>query len=148
MRRPSEAHVRAAKKVLRYLSGCKAATRIYHQGDHNGLVKLALFADADFAGEVPPNSGAKASTSCIVLFAKGVGLLHFVSKLQPTIARSTMEAEYRAAALGGIWIEIGRNFFGELNLLVPDPVALYEDNSACLTVMDSPLMKGYQYPPY
>ena len=51
-----------------------------------------------------------------------------------------MEAGCRAAALGGIWIEIGRNFSGELNLLLPDPVALYEDNSACLTVMDSPLM--------
>ena len=78
VRRPSGAHVRAAKRVLRHLSGCKAATQIYHQGDQNGLVELVLFADADFAGEAP-KSGAKASTSCIVLFAKGVGLLHYVS---------------------------------------------------------------------
>ena len=30
--------VRRPSGTLCYLSGCKAATRIYHQGDHNGLV--------------------------------------------------------------------------------------------------------------
>ena len=112
-------------------SPCKATTWIYRQGDQNGLVKLAFIADADFAGEVHPNSGVKASTSYIVLFAYSQ---------RSRGPRWKQEAEYRAAALGGIWIEIGRNFFGELNLLMPDPVALYEDNSACLANMDPTLM--------
>ena len=49
--------------------------------------------------------------------------------MQEVGALAPMEAEYRAVALGGIWIEIGRNFFRELNLLVQDPIMLFEDNS-------------------
>ena len=38
-----------------------------------------------------------------IIYAPRAGLLDFILKLQPIIIKSTMEAEYRAVALGGNW---------------------------------------------
>ena len=79
---------------------CKAVTRvlIYLRGTLNvGIIfsgstlNLYAFSDADWAGDLD----SRRSTNGYVLYAAGVQLWR--SKLQYTVAASTMEAEYIAA---------------------------------------------------
>ena len=93
-------HWLAAKQVLRYLSGT------LHKGlEYKGTdCKLVGYMVADFAGDI----SSRKSTSGYV-FMLGSGAISWSSKLQKTVAVSTVEAEYIAAASAvkeAIWMRV------------------------------------------
>jgi hypothetical protein len=89
MHNPTDVHLMAAKRILRYLRGT-----LYH-----GLLfcpsslQLQAYVDADSAGDHVD----RRSTSGYVVFL-GSTPITWVSKTQCTVSRSSTEAEYRSLA--------------------------------------------------
>ena len=82
---PNEAHLTAAKRVLRYLKGTKDHGLCYEQVE-DGLVGLV---DANWAGD---KDMRRLTSGNIFMFANGA--ISWLSKQQPTVSLSTAEAEY------------------------------------------------------
>jgi hypothetical protein len=92
MHDPRDVHLSALKRILRYLRG---------KLNHGLLLRLSttsvvlVYTDADWAGCPDP----RRSTSGYIVFL-GDNLVSWSSKQQPTVSRSSAEAEYRAVANG------------------------------------------------
>ncbi|XP_019151621.1 PREDICTED: uncharacterized protein LOC109148191 [Ipomoea nil] len=87
--KPKEIHLRAAKKILRYLKGTQSVGLWYPKG---GTFDLIGYSDADFAGCIIDRK----STSGTCQFLAG-RLVSWFSKKKNSIATNTVEAEYIAA---------------------------------------------------
>lgn len=86
---PTEAHLMAIKRVLRYIKGTVMFGLFYEKGNHE---ELKAYNDSDFAGDI--NRGR--STSGYVLMSNPT--VAWSSKKQPIVTLSTTEAEYVAAS--------------------------------------------------
>jgi hypothetical protein len=102
--------------------------------DGNALGELTGYSDADFGGD--PDK--RRSTTGYVFTMAG-GAISWASKLQPTVAASTTEAEYMAAAHAtkeALWQKKLMLSFGQGS---PEaPIQLYGDNQAALAIMKNP----------
>ncbi|CAM8947874.1 unnamed protein product [Rhodiola kirilowii] len=87
---PRETHVKAVKRILRYLKGTDDLCLLYPKG---GDLRLVAYTDDDYAG----CRTDKKSTSGMAQFL-GPCLISWGSKKQSSIALSTAEAEYIATA--------------------------------------------------
>lgn len=88
---PPIVHLQAVKRILRYLKGSLGLGLTITPGP---LTTFFAFSDADWAG--CPDS--RRSTTGFRVFL-GKNLLTWVSKKQPTLSRSSAEAEYKVLAL-------------------------------------------------
>ncbi|GJW44396.1 ribonuclease H-like domain-containing protein [Tanacetum coccineum] len=90
MHDPREPHFSALKRILRYVRG----TLDYGlQLFSSSTTDLVAYSDADWAG--CPTTRRSTSGYCVFL---GNNLLSWSSKCQPTLSRSSAEAEYRGVA--------------------------------------------------
>ena len=89
MANPTVSHWHAAKGVLRYVTG----TADYGITFRSRSLSLEAYCDADYAGDID----TRRSTTGYV-YILGGGAISWSSRLQPTVAASTTEAEYMAAA--------------------------------------------------
>ena len=88
MANPKKPHWEAAKNVLRYINGtCDLGIKFSSNTD------LLGYCDADYAGDLD----SRRSTTGYVYMLNG-GAISWSSRLQPTVAASTTEAEYMASA--------------------------------------------------
>ena len=154
---PGEGHVAAAKQVIRYVYGTKDHGITYRRGKGNtphqteGLELhgymhsrksemaredvqgdshlLGSYCDADYAGDV----GTRKSTSGYGMLMSG-GLICWTSKLQPTVALSTAEAETMAGVEAVKQITYLRLFLQELGHEQKGPSVVYEDNNAAISI--------------
>ena len=86
---PKESHHTAVKRILRYLKGTDDLSLFYQKSD---VHDLKGYSDADYAGDLVNRQ----STSMVQFLCSY--LMSWCSKKQNTIALSTAEAEYVAAA--------------------------------------------------
>jgi hypothetical protein len=86
--RPGPPHVAALKGVRLYLIGTKRVGTSYSAGDST----IQGWCDADYVGDIK----TRKSTTGYVLPCNH-GAIFWSSKLQPTVAKSTAEAEFMAA---------------------------------------------------
>ena len=134
---PDEEALVAMRRVLRYLAGSRDVTLRY-KASAAGAVVLTAWSDSDFAGD---ESNSR-STSGILLEINGAPV-HWLSRQQPTVSRSSSEAEYIAAgdcARYLIWLRV---LLAELGFAQPDPTLLRIDNE---TASDMLLDDGRQFP--
>ena len=100
---PTSEHWRAALHVLSYLYTTRDAGITYHRAPSAGTrFTVTGLCDADYGGD----AGSRKSTTGYVFSGAG-GAITWSSKLQPTVAASTTEAEYMAAAAAakeGLWL--------------------------------------------
>jgi hypothetical protein len=93
-------HWEAVKRILRYVKGTlDMGLRIRKSPS----TELSIYTDADWAGCVDD----RRSTSGYAVYV-GPNLVSWSSKKQPTVSRSSTEAEYKALANGAaeaIWVE-------------------------------------------
>ena len=87
---PRESHLTAVTRIFKYLKGTTNLGLFYRKSSDYSLVG---YCDADFAGDRVERKST--SGSCQFL---GENLISWSSKRQSTIALSTAEAEYIAAA--------------------------------------------------
>ncbi|XP_024190212.1 uncharacterized mitochondrial protein AtMg00810-like [Rosa chinensis] len=103
---PTEDHLHAAKRVLRYIRGTLDHGIVFRRGvspgipltlqahgDVDPLVNLQAYSDADWAGD--PNDRKFTTGSVILLNQFSIS---WYSKKQAAVSRSSTEAEYRSMA--------------------------------------------------
>ncbi|PNX88119.1 putative copia-type protein [Trifolium pratense] len=90
MERPTEIHVVAVKRILRYLKGT-ISYGLWYKREKND--ELTGWSDSDYAGDLDDRK----STSGYV-FMIGSKVVSWSSKKQPIVTLSTTEAEFIAAA--------------------------------------------------
>ena len=122
---PKKAHWKALRGTLKYLKGSQNLKLTYKATNENPEEKLqvTIYSDADYAGD-RNNRRSRTGYAIIVMG----GLVSWQSKLQTTIATSTTEAEYQAAASAikeGLWI---RNFIQQLLATSQVKVTIHIDN--------------------
>ena len=128
MSNPSAEHLSAAKQVLRYLRGTADLGLLYTSKSAN----LIGYCDADYAGDLDKRK----STSGFVFLRAGAAIA-WSSKLQPTVAFSTCEAEFistAAAIKEALWL---RNLLGDFEGQVK-PVLIFGDNQGALKLLHHP----------
>jgi hypothetical protein len=129
MSKPAASHWLAAKGVLRYLAGTPDHGIIFRAGDNH----LHGYCDSDHGGD----KDTRRSTTGYVFMLNG-GAISWSSKLQPTVAVSSTEAEYMAAAFAvkeALWL---RKLSFEFNLPIA-PVPIYGDNQSTLKQLKHPI---------
>lgn len=131
MHSPTTSHWAAVKRILRYLKG----------SSHLGLsitpsssLNLHAYCDADWAG--CPDDRRSTSGYCIYL---GSNLISWSSKKQPTVSRSSTEAEYRSLANTGaelIWVQY---LLTELQVSLHSAPTLWCDNIGATFLASNPM---------
>ncbi|XP_075079875.1 secreted RxLR effector protein 161-like [Nicotiana tabacum] len=87
---PKESHLKDAKRILRYLKGTQDLVLYYPSGDSFNLIG---YADTDYASHLMDRK----STSGMAHFLRSC-LISWGTRKQNSVALSTAEAEYVAAA--------------------------------------------------
>ena len=128
MSKPTVIHWQAGKALLRYLSGT-LDYGIYYDS------KSALlgYCDSDYAGDID----TRRSTTGYVFILNG-GVIDWSSRLQPTVAASTTEAEYMAAGSAVKAALFMRKLLGDFGQPIPT-VQLMCDNQAAITLLKHPI---------
>ena len=117
---PTELHMTVAKRVLRYLKQTRDLNLTYVKNTPEAIIG---YSDADWAGDVKD----RRSTSGNV-FLLGGGAITWSSRIQCSVALSTVEAEYMALSIAtqeAIWL---RQLQEELGVTEAGPTLIYEDN--------------------
>ncbi|XP_028960593.1 uncharacterized mitochondrial protein AtMg00810-like [Malus domestica] len=131
MHSPTLVHWEIIKRILRYLNGSIGRGIIMK---NNGLNHILAYTDADWAG----NALDRKSTTGFCTFVRG-NLVTWKSKKQTVIARSSVEAEYRAVAATAcelIWL---KGLLFELGFTSMTPMSLYCDNQAAMHIASNPV---------
>lgn len=90
MHKPRTAHMVAVKRILRYIKGSLDYGLFFRPAP---CTSLSAYSDADWAG--CPDSRRSTTGFCLYL---GSNLISWGTRKQPTVSRSSAEAEYRALA--------------------------------------------------
>ena len=131
---PTTIHWAACKRVLRYVKGT-----IRHGlfVTPSPAATLQAFCDADWAG----NAIDRRSTGGFAIYL-GPNLISWSTKKQPTVARSSTEAEYRSVAntvAELIWI---RSLLTELKQPLRNPTVVWCDNIGASYLAINPCFKA------
>ena len=132
MHDPREVHLVAAKRILRYLQGTLSHGLVIPRSTPTQLV---VYTDADWAG--CPDT--RRSTSGYAVFLGG-SLVSWSSKRQPTVSRSSAEAEYRAVANGVAEASWLRQLFQELHHPLESACLVYCDNISDVYLSTNPVL--------
>jgi histone deacetylase 1/2 len=130
MSKPTTAHWTAAKHVLRYLAGTTNYGIVFTPSNST----LDAYCDANHAGDIDTR---RSTTGYVFTFNNGA--ITWSSRLQPTVAASTTEAEYMAAAATvkeGLWL---RKLFGDLDLHI-DCIDIRCDSQSAIHMLKNPVV--------
>ena len=139
---PTEKHLSAAKRILRYLKGTSGHALhlgLQTPGDQEPSpphLHLYGYSDANCGNDID----SRKSTSGYIFFISG-GPISWSSKKQSTIALSSTEAEYMAlthASKEAIWL---RRFLRELDFEFQEqePTLIFEDNQSAIALAKNPV---------
>ncbi|KAL6983238.1 Beta-galactosidase 8 [Sarracenia purpurea var. burkii] len=131
MHDPRVSHLDAVYRILRYLKSAPGKGILF---SNHGHLRLESFTDVDWAGSIDD----RRSTSGYCAFLGG-NLITWRSKKQTVVARSSVEAEYRAMAHGVCELLWFQTFLLDLGLLDSGPMRLYCDNKAAINIAHNPV---------
>ncbi|XP_071699006.1 uncharacterized mitochondrial protein AtMg00810-like [Rutidosis leptorrhynchoides] len=131
MHAPHEAHMLALKRIIRYIQGTISHGMVISKSTYSSLV---CYTNADWAG--CPDTRRSTSGYCVYL---GDNLLSWSSKRQPTVSRSSAEAEYRGVAnvvAESCWL---RNLLLELCCPISKATLVFCDNVSAIYLSGNPV---------
>ena len=129
---PKPKHWTAVKRVFRYLKGTKNY-KLSYGGSHDLLNdELNIYCDADWASDLD-----RKSISGYVITIAG-GAVAWSSKKQTTVAPSTPEAEYIAAAHVAKQVLWYRSLLTELKFPLSTPSTIFSDNQSAISIAHHP----------
>lgn len=130
MHKPYNIHFQQLKWLLRYIKG----TSNYDIKITLSNLTLTGFSDSDWASD---NNDRKSTTSyCILL---GYTPISWASKKQHVVARSSIEAEYRALTTTSFEILWLQNMLGKLGIHCTTTTTLYCDNIFVISLVHNPV---------
>ncbi|KAL0321431.1 UNVERIFIED_CONTAM: Retrovirus-related Pol polyprotein from transposon RE1 [Sesamum radiatum] len=126
----SQVHYGAAKRILRYLQGTKDFG-IWYKSTNDA--KLVGYTDSDWAGSADDMKSTSGYT-----FSLGSGIFSWASKKQATVAQSSAEAEYIAAAASNqaTWL---RRILEDMGEKQEEPTTIYCDNKSAIAITKNPV---------
>ncbi|KAL5850211.1 hypothetical protein ACOSQ4_008224 [Xanthoceras sorbifolium] len=131
MNKPTEEHMEAVFRILRYLKLTPGKGLFFKK---NVSRKVEVFTDADWAGSITD----RRSTSGYCTFVLG-NLVTWRSKKQSVVSRSSAEAEFRAMAHGiceGVWL---KRVLTELKMPIEGAMRLFCDNQSTIRIAKNPV---------
>jgi hypothetical protein len=131
MHDPRDSHFQLIKRILRYLKGTIDLGLVLHSTSSHQMV---AYSDADWAG--CPDTRRFTSGFCVYL---GDNLVSWSSRRQPTVSRSSAEAEYRGVAsvvAETCWL---RHLLQELRRPVHTATIVYCDNVSAVYLSANPV---------
>ena len=133
MSHPLHEHLVAAKHVLRYLRGTSDLAITYSSDDldvsENNIIKG--YADASY-GSIPDT---RRSVTGYVFFLNNAAV-SWKTRVQPTVAISTAEAEYMALCAAAQEAMFLRNILNDMGFPQP-PTVIYEDNQPAIHIAEN-----------
>ena len=127
-------HLVAAKRALRYLVGTTTlGIRYTGTGGASDIIPVC-FCDADY-GE---DRDTRRSTTAYVVMIAG-GAVSWGSRLQPTVALSSTEAEYMATCAAVQEVMCLRQFFADIGFDQKEATTIHQDNQACIALSSNPI---------
>ncbi|WVZ66178.1 hypothetical protein U9M48_015440 [Paspalum notatum var. saurae] len=131
MHDPRHSHLALLKRTLRYVRGTShLGLHLYSSSDTD----IRAYSDADWAG--CPDTRRSTSGFCVYL---GDSLVSWSSKRQPTVSRSSAEAEYRGVANAVaecVWL---RQLLLELGCTINKATIVYCDNVSAVYMAANPV---------
>ncbi|KAL0374896.1 UNVERIFIED_CONTAM: Retrovirus-related Pol polyprotein from transposon RE2 [Sesamum radiatum] len=131
MQSPSQVHYGAAKRILRYLQGTKDFG-IWYKSTNDA--KLVGYTDSDWAGSADDMKSTSGYT-----FSLGSGIFSWASKKQATVAQSSAEAEYIAAAAASNQATWLRRILEDMGEKQEEPTTIYCDNKSAIAITKNPV---------
>ena len=127
---PKEGHWSATTRIFRYLKGTRELRVLY--SDQRARSDMHAYSDSDWAGN---REDYRSTTGAAVFLC---GPLSFRSKLQPTQALSSAEAEYMALSSTAQDVLFFRQVLEELGLtsLLTQPTEILVDNTAAIALSE------------
>ncbi|XP_074360137.1 secreted RxLR effector protein 161-like [Apium graveolens] len=135
MEKPTEMHLLAAKRILRYVRGTLNHGLVYNRGSISEL--LTGYSDSDVAGHVED----RRSTGGMVFYLDD-GLVTWASQKQRSVALSSCEGEFMAAtaaACQAIWLW---KMVSQVTGKHVEPVVLYLDNKSAIDLTKNFVFHG------
>lgn len=132
MHNPTNVHMQAGKRVLRYLEGSPSQGILLAL---QSVAKLTAFCDSDWAS--CPTTRRSTTRYCILL---GSSPISWKAKKQTVVARSSAEAEYRAMALTACEVTWLTSLLKDLGLSNLPATVLKCDNQAALAIAANPVL--------
>lgn len=124
---PRSSHWSAVKRVIKYLYSTRENCLFYPCGEE---IEIVCFSDSDFAADLD----SRKSTTGYAIFI-GKSLVTWRSVKQTTVATSTTNAEFIAAATAAtdvLWI---RQLLSELNFTQSKPSQMWLDNQGSIKLI-------------
>ena len=137
MSKPTDKHWSVARNLLQYLAATKDKRITFRRVTHKEY-KLHSFHDSDYAACVD----TRRSTTGMLTYMGG-SLINWQSKLQPTIALSTVEAEYMAGLHAAKDLLCFKNIIGEMKLPIGNPpLVMRTDNQGSINASKNPIQNS------
>ena len=134
MHSPSEDHMNAVLRILRYLKSAPGKGLMFSKHGH---LNIDGYSDADWAGNVTDRK----STSGYFTFVGG-NLVTWRSKKQNVVALSSAEAEFRGMTKGICELLWLRKLLTELGYKPTSTINLFCDNKAAIAIAQNPVQHG------
>ncbi|CAL9028826.1 unnamed protein product [Prunus brigantina] len=134
MEKPTEMHLNAAKRILRYVKGTIDYGVFYKSDDGSGFVG---YTDSDYAGDIDDRKSTSGHT-----FLLNSGAVSWSSKKQQIVTLSSTEAEYVAAAASSCQAMWLMKIFEVLGDAQKGPTTIYCDNMSTIKLSRNPVMHG------
>ncbi|XP_026454383.1 uncharacterized protein LOC113355681 [Papaver somniferum] len=131
MHAPTDVHMLLVKRILRYLKGIIGYGISLRKGD---IAQLTAYSDSDW-GNCPET--ARFIGGYAIFW--GNSLISWYSKKQPTVSRSTTEAEYKILSVATAELEWLSSLFSEMHFSQTLPISLYCDNTSAIYLLDNPV---------
>ncbi|XP_012700229.1 uncharacterized protein LOC105914105 [Setaria italica] len=128
---PTTCHWEAVKRILRYIRQCTSLGIKIHK---SSSTLVSAFLDADWAGCIDDRK----STGGFAVFL-GNNLISWSARKQPTVSRSSTEAEYKAIANATaevMWVQI---LLREIGVKSPRAAKLWCDNLGATYLSSNPV---------
>ncbi|CAM9000885.1 unnamed protein product [Rhodiola kirilowii] len=131
MQSPTDDHLRAAHRVLRYIKAAPAQGLFFPT--HNSLT-VSAYCDADWGA--CPVTRRSITGYCVLL---GGCLVSWKTKKQPVVSRSSAESEYRAMAMACCELVWLAGLLTDFGVPLPTAISLFCDNQATLYIARNPV---------
>lgn len=137
MENPTEMHLLAAKRILRYLQKTPELGLYYKKGEQSDLMG---FCDSNYAGD---QDDIKSTSGYVFLLGSEAVL--WSSKKQSIVTLSITEAEFVAAtscACQAIWLKKILEELKFSRIMSDEPIAIYCYNSSDIKLSKNPVLHG------